>query len=166
MRTKRRNLVLNRPLHNAHHNRCAQQAQAWKITNAHTLHRIHDPIRCKQILPLCPIHHLPRTHPLPMFLLSRQSPPTMGQTKTPATPKRPTNRHNRPTRQPHPILLAHQRKQIRPPHRTILCCQPYIRIRLHIPSKIRQQHKDPHHPPNLHRHDAYFRPTQNNDWCD
>ena len=131
---------------------------------AYPLHRIHDSLWCQQILPLCPIHNLPRTDPLPMFLLPRQPLPAAGQTKTTAIPKRPNYRHIRPTRQPHPILLAHQRKQFHPPHHTILCSELHIRICFHKPSKIPQQHQKPHHHPNLHRHNANLRSTPYTDW--
>ena len=157
-------MVLNRPIHNAYPNRYAQQIQTWQIHNAYSVHHIHDTLRRQQILSLCPIYHLPRTYPLRMFFLPRQPPPTMGQTKTTAIPKRLTYRNIHPTRQPHSILLAHQRKQFHPPHNPILYSEPHIRICLHILSKIPKQDQKPHHNPNLHWHNANLRPSQNDDW--
>ena len=70
-----------------------------------------------------------------------------------------------------PLRTAHWREDTsarrpsHPPHHTILCGKPHIRICLHIPSKIPKHHKKPHHHPNLHRHTINLRPTQDDDWC-
>lgn len=88
----------------------------------------------------------------------------LGKLKQQQFRKRLTYRNIHPTRQPHPILLAHQRETFHSPHYTILCGKSHIRICLHIPSKIPQHHKESHHHPNLHRHNVYLRSPQNDDW--
>ena len=101
-----------------------------------------------------------------MFLLHGQPLSTERMASNPKSTKRFRNRNLYPTTQPHHILLAYQRRQIRTPHFIILCGKLRISICIHLPIKIAQPHQEPHHHSHLHRHHAHLWPPPNDDWCD
>ena len=66
--------------------------------------------------------------------------------------KRFSNRHHHPTCQPHPFLLAHQRRKICSTYRPVLCGESNFCIRLHLPKPCTKPSLAKGHHPHLNWH--------------